>query len=562
MSGNDLLIEICTENVYKDNIFHILGLNPDVTAHKIRRRKEDFEIASNMGEDAWKSCFKHLLGTHDIPSQREIDDCFSKLEDPEYRIISDFFWFWPLDDNDNSVQHVLDGNYEASYKLWREAKAEASNSSKSIIAVHNLAVLFHLFAISYEHDSLKRNQSLDVNSRNNMLKYWDQCILYWENLADNEDFWDVYESRMRQLDDPRLTGGFIRRFRETFPIVFDNINAHLAIQYAKINKFFEAQRHIEYIKKTMSELDDVDETMRIVLESMERRVRTLISASDSKAKSNPKDSANVVRDLLNNTEEICKIVNTLLPQGDKKRDQIFIDIVDACSKYLIAYGNSTEDWRTCLTLSERLEKLACTESQKDQLKKNIETLKKNIEIDEEEHSCCVCHEHTNRKYTIQLYGNIKRGLSFGQVTYSRINVDLPCCDRCGIVPWHLAQSHSNVKELVAKGWKQGEEPTQNDIAKEWGINTKLRPDIHTYPNINIDTNTFNESNEGISPGCIVWAIIGIIILNIIPYALIASFLGAKIGVKISKKLSSNAISNMMILVLILGIIKIGLEILK
>lgn len=55
---------------------------------------------------------------------------------------------------------------------------------------------------------------------------------------------------------------------------------------------------------------------------------------------------------------------------------------------------------------------------------------------------------------------------------------------------------------------------------------------------------------------------GIIILNIIPIALVASFIGAKIGVKISKKLSSNAISNMMIAVLILGIIKIGFEIIK
>ena len=91
--SNDLLMQLCTDNVYKENIFHILGLSSTVTARQIRRRKEDFEIASNMGNEAWKSCFKHILGNYAIPSVDDISDSFSKLENPEIRIISEFFWF-------------------------------------------------------------------------------------------------------------------------------------------------------------------------------------------------------------------------------------------------------------------------------------------------------------------------------------------------------------------------------------------------------------------------------------------------------------------------------------
>lgn len=166
MGDNDLLMQICTENVYKENIFHILGLPSNATPRQIRRRKDDFEIASNMGTDAWKSCFKHILGNYSIPTENDISECFSKLENPEIRIISEFFWFWPLDERDNSVQNVLDWNYEQSFKLWNDYRFSYGNTS--IIATHNLAVLYHLFAISYEYDSLKEGQTIDEESRSNI----------------------------------------------------------------------------------------------------------------------------------------------------------------------------------------------------------------------------------------------------------------------------------------------------------------------------------------------------------------------------------------------------------
>ena len=52
-NSDSVLTKLCTENVYIDNMFHILGVGIDVTPRKLRRRREDFDSANEFGEEAW-----------------------------------------------------------------------------------------------------------------------------------------------------------------------------------------------------------------------------------------------------------------------------------------------------------------------------------------------------------------------------------------------------------------------------------------------------------------------------------------------------------------------------
>lgn len=94
--SSTLLMKLCTENVFRDNVFHILGLRTTATSRQIRRRKEDIEAAHDLGKEAWKNEFKHLLSNRNIPTYEEAIEAFTHIEDPEFRIVSEFFWVWPI----------------------------------------------------------------------------------------------------------------------------------------------------------------------------------------------------------------------------------------------------------------------------------------------------------------------------------------------------------------------------------------------------------------------------------------------------------------------------------
>ena len=113
-------MRLCTENVYNDNIFHLLGIPTTATQRQIRRRKEDVESAHGMGSAAWNREFGHLLGTRSVPTFAEVTEAFEHLSDPEYRIVSEFFWLWTMDDDDAALRDLLDGNQPAAIRTWEQ----------------------------------------------------------------------------------------------------------------------------------------------------------------------------------------------------------------------------------------------------------------------------------------------------------------------------------------------------------------------------------------------------------------------------------------------------------
>ena len=321
-----MLLQMCTENVYNDNIFHVLGLPINATPKKIRRRREDVEAASTLGGETWKNEFRHLLGHRGIPSLEEVNSAFERLD------------------------------------------ALCMGKRRSI-AQHNLAVIYQFYAIDAEQqmlDQMKSNSSLLedqewVDFKSKTCEYWEKSFSYWEEIVDNDEFWNQFVVRLQIVDDPRLTIGLARQIREEFPIAFDNINAGLAVAYARINKFEEAKRHVDYMVKTMRGLDNVDESFKTIFEPMERRVALLIARYDEKARDDGKSAKECVDELLHETEEIRRVAHALLAHGQRLRTKLFADIVSACNRYQVIYGNATKDWKGCSKILKKLETMDKTD---------------------------------------------------------------------------------------------------------------------------------------------------------------------------------------------------------
>lgn len=419
--AKSMLMRMCTENVYSENIFHVLGLRTSATARQIRRRREDFESAKALGGESWKEAF-HLIGSRAVPCEDEVEEAFSKLEDPECRIVSEFFWVWLMGEDDCAVDEIVAGRKDSAVAIWEQ---EANGyGERRLVARHNLAVMYQMLAVDAEEVVLAGGV---CDGR--MQENWQKAFECWEELADSDDFWEIYEKRMRELDDPRLTGGFIRRFRKEFPIAFDNINAQLAARYAKAGKIVEAKRHIDYMKRTMSGLDDIQENMNIIFSPMEQRVKLLIDGYDAKVKTDAALGLECANKLLVDTEEIRRVALGMSEGGQRIRAGLFALIVKTCNFYQVQYGNKTEDWNGCKKLLERLKVIACTPESKKIVEGNLKTVEGNIKYDETESHCWFCKTaKATTRFDLKMYGDV---VKTGNETHWRIlTIPIPACAGC------------------------------------------------------------------------------------------------------------------------------------
>lgn len=372
-----MLMKMCTEDVYRDNIFCLLDLKTTATTRQIRRRREDLDSAQMLGDDAWKNEFRHLKGRRSIPTAEEIAAVFKKVEDPEQRIISEFFWMWPLDDHDCTVDEFMRGDVAAAVEQWEQV-FRTECLGKRLIAQHNLAVCHQCNALVAEFQVYHYEGEVPADHYRQLLSYWENAFTYWDELADNDDFWGLYEARMRELDDPRLTGGFIRRFRAEFPVAFNNINAQLAVRYAKAARHDDAKRHVGYMNRAMSGHNHLQENMNIIFTPMEQRVNMLVFAYDKKVNENPKQGLEYANKLLSNTDETRRIAQCLLKDGQRIRVGIFTPIAAACNRYQVQYGDATKDWQGCLTILEKLKLWDITDDLKRLVEKNAEVVEENL----------------------------------------------------------------------------------------------------------------------------------------------------------------------------------------
>ena len=502
-SGQDALMRMCTETVYADNPFHLLNLPTTATPRQIRRRREDLEGAWELGPSAWEEAFDHILGSRPIPTKEEVEEAFAKLEDPESRLLAEFFWVWPLGEEDPALKAFQERDSGVAFEVWERAVLEFGRSRP--IAQHNLAVAYQMYAVDAETQAIDYKRTISDTFTRTMLKYWEKAFRYWEALADNDDFWELFEARMREFDDPRLTGGFIRRLRQTFPIAFDNINLALAVRYVKAGKLSEARRHVDYMRRTMSGLDNVEQNFSALFASIEKRLTLLTEQYDEKVSKDPLAGKECFLALLQQAQTFAALANGLLADEDPIRIQILTSIFRSANRYLIAYGNEGAIWPECLALNAKLEPFACTDQLKEIHEKNRKVLEENVRIYREEHPerCPLCGQELNEENlshaSVHLYRNVEyKGKN--QFSYQKAKLEIACCRDCAISvdsffnsicifdyplrpfyyprlinrdPEEVSKEEEkiktqlsnlpNIKESLKEGWQIGEGPSQKEM---------------------------------------------------------------------------------------------------
>ena len=505
------LLDVCTPRVFIDNAFRITGLTVDASTRDIKRRIDDLKAAEAMGDT--KDEHKHAFTLDPTPNIDSIRQAAQRLQDPEQRITDEFFWFWPFEwgkgHSDSALIALRNGNTNAAFNFWSEALVN-DHVPASVVAKHNLAVMYQLVALDWEHLALE--SALGAEQLKSIAKYWRTCFKYWEELNDNETFWSLVAERIRMLDDPRLTTGFARRMRVTLPEALDRINALLAIKYAESGKYDLAKKHIEYMIETHQGLDNIDNTISDILKPLETRVNVAVEQMVVAARKDPASAAEYAKQLIEITKEPLQIVWTLLEENHSIRTFLYEQVSDACITCLIEYGNTTKDWPTCIELLKKTKELAVTDEALEKIRSNIAIAEDNYKQEQLYDICWFCKKNkaiAAAELDVSMYGDVQR--EWGRILYRTLSITIPRCFECrnvhrkskitvyssavfgaligsfwfplgtiigGLIGWGIGKaiggslrqdgiasesSKSNfppIKELIRLGWKFGEKPSE------------------------------------------------------------------------------------------------------
>lgn len=398
---------------YRENAFRITGLAVDATVRDIRRQAEKLEVMTRLGTTSGATA--PLLG--DAPDVTMMRQAAQRLRDPVQRLVDELFWFWPVAEEDTAAMRR--GDLDAAERSWRNVTSGPAGT----LARHNLAVLAHARAL--DHDGF------DPACR----ALWTEAFTLWRSVIGDDAFWHRLEERVRELSDPRLDQTSALRMRRDLPSVLLSISGRLAAGASRDGRGSDAAEHIALMRG--SGLPAVDDVLRRAVEPDTARVRAAGEAAERAVEADPDQGGEVTSRFLEQAEPLLSLLRAALADDDPilrgARDEVAGRVL-SCA---VDLGNATGDWRTTCALLERALPVAVTESVRDRIERNLETVRANLLYA----VCWFCGENPaddDAAHRVKMYGDVKReraGIYGGQIrtSWQKLTIPVPRCPGCRAV---------------------------------------------------------------------------------------------------------------------------------
>jgi len=368
------LMDACTPTVYRHNAFRITGLLSDANTRDIKRRIEELKHAEELGDAEDEHL--HAFALSPPPSLSTIREAAQRLQDSESRIVQEFFWFWPFvwgeGKKDKALQLLVRDEKEAAFNLWKDGLASKDKRIASACK-HNLAVMYQMLALDGENLLLRRGLNQEALDR--IERYWRRSFTWWEELTDDEHFWSAITDRIRQINDPRLTTGFARRMRATFPEAMDRINGELALDFIEAGKVEFAHKQIIYMKETHPGLDDVPKTLAMVTASLRSRVQKSVETARDQLRVRPENAWSIAEEFFDSVDEPIATLKEMLPPDDYQLIDLGDSITEVARSAHIVLVEESDDWDSAQKVLKRGIAYAVSEEVRKQAVKALEQAK-------------------------------------------------------------------------------------------------------------------------------------------------------------------------------------------
>lgn len=395
------LLDLVSPQLYDHNAFRITGLSVHSSLREISKATERLEmIAKGFGvAEVAPNSFSNTP-----PAAEELRAALHCLKSPEQRLLHEFFWFWPTTvdgNNDPAIDAMNAGQITRAEKVWGEladgqqelekllAQIDAARSSqerkdllqpkrdlerKTAIAIHNLAILNHIRALS---SAANGSSKLSIQSADPTVA-WKASVSYWSNLHRKHEFWDALAERIRDINDPRLGIETAEMIWSSLPLALLLLNAEFAIAAAEAGDFEQASIQKQLIDHSGFEITCVRDALRRKLAPLKQELERLCNSTREQALKTPDDALDIVRQFFQAKKKYLQTFNYLLGLGDPLRDSSHDLVADSARACLVAYLNKTENWEAGLPLFEECLVLANSNSLRSRLEEDYETLTRNV----------------------------------------------------------------------------------------------------------------------------------------------------------------------------------------
>lgn len=426
--GCDILLQAATPDIYRINAFRISGMNVNASTREIQKQIKLNEMNEIYGgkTDNHKSPFP----IEPPPDNDKIRQALHRLRDPETRIIDEFFWFWPHSIDSEVKDHALEAlsrsDIKAAESLWINYEATLTESN---VSRHNLAVLSHLLVLDIElnGNSLAKEESAKRE------KYWKDTFKRWTLLLEHEGFWSRLTARVRQMDDPRLTTGFVKRMRESLPYAILQINASIALKAAESGDKSEALRQINLMHNSGFGKAVVSRALKHVANPLRTRVKVICKSISEETYPDKKSELAACKKLINQTKELLAAIDILLQDDNTIKEGAHDEVALAAMGLAISYANSTEDWESVVPIFTELKIIVIGESARNRVDLNYDIFTKNVEYDNLYKKCFYCKKNNadnSSVVEVKMHGDVQRNYYSNQITWRYITIKVPRCNHC------------------------------------------------------------------------------------------------------------------------------------
>jgi hypothetical protein len=305
-----VLRAISGPDLYRNNIFAITGVPADASAAQIRRRREEAILESRLNPDL---------------DADAIRGAFETMRDPVARLTHELLWFSAPEQHREAVETEYRGPFPPG-------TAEA--------------------------------RRLDL--------LWVNSLTAWALRLEAPEFWAHAKERVKQIDDPRLTTGTVRRLREQLPRHIVSVTADLAVRAASLG-IAAVDRLVGLIDESPFPDEIVDDVLREAVRPAERVISAACSQIRDTLQVKEEQAGALATDLLAKVAGPMMVVEALQGAGNDVTTALSDEIALVVNNCAIADHRVTGTSATALRLLGLAKPFA-------RLRSTIELIGENISV--------------------------------------------------------------------------------------------------------------------------------------------------------------------------------------
>jgi len=378
----DALLAEAVPELVRVNAFRLTQLPVSATQREIGRQVEKVRMAEKLGVSAGTAD-----GLMPVPGGADADmlrAALQRLRDPEKHLIDELFWFWPLENgnsDDEGLAALSADDRRAAATLWMAAQEDGGR--RGAVALHNLAVLALVGVVDSELE--ERDGALDDERRKMLPGLWKAAFERWSALRKTPVFWTAMQTRVEQIDDPRLNEDVVWNLRKTLPEALASLAARLAVSLWSAGKTDACRRILTALWASGLSQADVKRAVRSAVDPLRTRLKANIDKADAEFRQDKSGNKplELAKRLLEQCEPLLLVIDAALPKGDAARTGLHDDLAMSIQMYTIVWVNGTSNYQGAKTWIARSLKIAEGQAALEQIRENQRINNENVDIAKE-----------------------------------------------------------------------------------------------------------------------------------------------------------------------------------